>query len=154
CLAVGGGSDEQAVGMELDHVIVAVRDLEAAAERFAAVLGRPAALRSRHPRGTANALFLFPAGPYLELLARWPAPERGTSAAALERRLAGRGEGLHGLALGTRDIDAEVSALRGRGLDITEPVENQGVSVDGRSRRWRATRLPSVRDEDAFLVQH
>jgi catechol 2,3-dioxygenase-like lactoylglutathione lyase family enzyme len=131
-----------------------VRDLDAAAERFAALLGRPAALRSRHPRGTANALFLFPGGPYLELLAAWDAPERGASAAALERRLAGRGEGLHGLALGGDDLDADVAALRGRGVELADPVENHGTSADGTVRRWRATRLPSMLDEDAFVIQH
>jgi catechol 2,3-dioxygenase-like lactoylglutathione lyase family enzyme len=140
--------------VRLDHVIVAVRDLDAATARYAVILGRPAALRSEHPRGTGNALFLFPHGPYLELLALWDAPEQGSSAAALRRRLAERGEGLHGLALSADDLDAEVARLRGRGLEIMDPVGNSARNTDGRLREWRAVRLPAVSDEDSFLIQH
>ena len=140
--------------MRLDHVIVAVQDLEAAAATFKQLLGRPPALVSRHSRGTANALFLFPNGPYLELLARWDAPERGTSAAALEQRLAERGEGLHGLAFASDNLDADVAWWRGQGFTVMDPVANQGVSSDGLVRRWRAVRFPDPDGNLAYLVQH
>ena len=57
----------------LDHVIVGVRDLAAAAESTAALLGRSASWRGVHPElGTANVLFRV-ANSYLELLS--PAAE-------------------------------------------------------------------------------
>lgn len=140
--------------MGLDHVIVAVSDLDAATKRYEAILGRPPALHSEHPRGTRNALFLFDRGPYLELLALWDAPEQGSSATALQRRLAERGEGLHGFALATDNLDAEVARLRRLGLEVEEPAANSGRNADGRLREWRATRLPPPDGEHAFLIQH
>lgn len=140
--------------LQLDHVIIAVEDLEAGIRRYEAILGCPVALRSDHPRGTRNALFLFERGPYLELLATWDAPEQGTSAAALRRRLAERGEGLHGLGLSLDNLDACVTHLRGLGLDLLDPVNNSAKSAGGRVREWRATRMPPPDDQDVFLVQH
>ncbi len=141
--------------MHLDHVIVAVADLEAAVTAYVAITGRPPALRSRNARGTQNALFLFPQGPYLELVAPWDgAPEQGTSAAALRRRLSGRGPGLSGIALAPEDIDAAVERLRTLGHDTMLPVANGARGDDGRERSWRAARLPSIAGDDSYLVQH
>lgn len=140
--------------MRLDHVIVAVADLDAATVRFEALLGVPASIRSDHPRGTRNALFLFPAGPYLELLSLWDAPERGTSAQGLASRLAERGDGVEAIALATDDIDAEVESMRARGLDLPDAVPNSGVSAGGLVRTWRGARLPGPDGDDAFLIQH
>ncbi len=139
----------------LDHVIVAVADLDEAVAVYAAITGRPPALRSRSPRGTQNALFLFPSGPYLELLAPWQeAPERGTSAEALARRLAERGPGLSGIALAPADIDAAVERLRTAGEEAMTPVANGARNDDGRERTWRAARLPSIAGDSSYLVQH
>ena len=53
-----------------DHAVIAVRDLAAATERTAALLGRPPSWCGAHPgAGTANALFRLE-NCYLELLAR------------------------------------------------------------------------------------
>lgn len=138
----------------LDHVIIAVRDLDAAAARYEAILGLPVAVRSEHPRGTRNALFLFARGPYLELLAAWDAPEQGSSATTLRRFLDARGEGLFGFALTPRDIDAAVARLRGLGFDITDPVGNSGRNADGRLREWRGAGIPATAGEVSFFVEH
>ncbi|MGI8552602.1 MAG: VOC family protein [Dehalococcoidia bacterium] len=140
--------------MDLDHVIVAVAELDTAIERYEALLGRPAAARSKHPRGTRNALFLFEQGPYLELLAPWDAPETGSSAGALRERLEKRDEGLDGIALTSDDLDETITELRERGLDLADAVANSGVNADGRVREWRATRLPAIEGGHAYLVQH
>ena len=53
----------------LDHVIVTVRDLEAATQTLARLLGRGPSWRGEHPDlGTANALFRL-SNTYVELLA-------------------------------------------------------------------------------------
>jgi catechol 2,3-dioxygenase-like lactoylglutathione lyase family enzyme len=140
--------------VQLDHVIVAVEDLEAATRTFSALLGLPPAVRSAHPRGTRNALFLFERGPYLELLAAWDAPVQGSSAAALRRFLAERGEGLFGLALAPDDLDAAVRRLRALGFDISDPVANAAANEDGRVREWRGAWMPATAGDSSFLVEH
>ncbi len=140
--------------MKLDHIIVAVSDLDAAASTYERILGRPVAVRSEHPRGTRNALFLFERGPYLELLALRPSDERGSSAAALAAFLDQRGEGLFGFALSPADMEAAVTRLRDVGLDINDAVANSGTDVAGRVREWRGTAVPSTAGEVSFLVEH
>ena len=101
----------------LDHLIVGVRDLDAAAEQTAALLGRPASWRGVHPGyGTANALFRV-ANTYLELLT--PAGE-GAIGVELEKRLAERDEGLVGMAFGTDDADQAAATLRAAGPTCNE----------------------------------
>jgi catechol 2,3-dioxygenase-like lactoylglutathione lyase family enzyme len=96
--------------MQLDHVIIAVSDLDQAAARYEAILGRPPALRGEHPAyGTANVLFIFEQGPYLELLAAQPDAD-GVYATLLRRFLDQHGEGLYGVALAPDDLDQSVSA--------------------------------------------
>ncbi len=59
----------------LDHVIVAVRDLDAATGVYSRLLGREPSWRGSHPElGTANTLFRLERS-YLELLA--PDPREG-----------------------------------------------------------------------------
>src|SRR5581483_7518634 len=139
--------------MKLDHVIIAVRDLEAAASRFEAILGLPPAVWSRHPRGTRNALFVFEQAPYLELLSTWAAPETGSSARAAREFLEAR-EGLFGLALAPDDITHAVGRLRACGYEVTDPAPNSGVNADGRVREWRGAFAPSTAGDHTFLVEH
>ena len=139
--------------MKLDHVIVAVRDLEAAATRFESILGVPVAVWSRHPRGTRNALFVFEQGPCLELLTTWAAPETGSSARSVHTFLEQR-EGLFGLALAPGDIMQAVARLRSCGYEVAGPVPNSGVNADGRVREWRGAFAPSTAGDHTFLVEH
>jgi catechol 2,3-dioxygenase-like lactoylglutathione lyase family enzyme len=63
------------VPFALDHLIIAVADLDAAVRDWTDLLGRSVSWRGSHPAlGTANALFRF-GGCYLELLAADPARE-------------------------------------------------------------------------------
>jgi catechol 2,3-dioxygenase-like lactoylglutathione lyase family enzyme len=136
----------------LDHVLVAVRDLEAATRATAALLGRRPSWRGEHPReGTANTLFRLE-NTYLELIA--PAGE-GRTAIVLERWLEGHGEGPLGLAFGTDD--AEASRLALAALD-PEPVEKGlGRDVDsGAFREWRRVGIPLARTRGVllFAIEH
>jgi catechol 2,3-dioxygenase-like lactoylglutathione lyase family enzyme len=136
----------------LDHVLVAVRDLEAATRATAALLGRRPSWRGEHPReGTANTLFRLE-NTYLELIA--PAGE-GRTAIVLERWLEGHGEGPLGLAFGTDD--AEASRLALAALD-PEPVEKGlGRDVDsGAFREWRRVGIPLAHTRGVllFAIEH
>jgi catechol 2,3-dioxygenase-like lactoylglutathione lyase family enzyme len=138
----------------LDHAVIAVRDLAAAAEGYAALLGRPPSWRGVHPgAGTANALFRLE-NTYLELLA----PE---GEGALGRRIGGvlaeRGEGLVALAFGTDDAEACALRLRAAGLAVCDPSEGEGRDLEsGARRRWRNVMLApdTTRGLWLFAIEH
>ncbi len=138
----------------LDHVIVAVSNLERARETYIQILGRRPSWSGEHPGfGTANSLFRL-ANTYLELLA--PAGP-GPAADALRERLEGRGEGLFGLAFATDDADGCAKLLRERGLAAADPVAGEGrESETGAERRWRNVYLPAkdTRGVLIFAIEH
>ena len=123
----------------LDHVVVAVRDLEPAAALTTTLLGRPPSWRGVHPgAGTANALYRLH-NTTLELLT--PAGE-GAVGAAVSGVLDGRGEGVVALAFGTDDADACVAAWRERGLAVFDPQAGEGHAEEGGAvRHWRTALL-------------
>ncbi len=133
----------------LDHVIVGVRDLDAASASYAALLGRDASWRGSHPgQGTENALFRLE-NTYIELLA--PAGD-GANGDALRGRLDAAGEGLVGLAFGTRDAAALAQRLRAAGIDAGAPVDGAGVERNGRERSWRTLTLPQGATRGVFVL--
>jgi catechol 2,3-dioxygenase-like lactoylglutathione lyase family enzyme len=138
----------------LDHVVIAVRDLDAATQTYSALLGRRPSWRGHHPRfGTANTLFRL-TNTYLELLT--PAGE-GAVGEILTEQLQHDGEGLFALALGTDDADACAAALRERGIAASDPVEGQGRDeATGAERRWRNVILPEsgTRGVRLFAIEH
>jgi hypothetical protein len=103
--------------MQIDHVIWATADLDAAAERLERTYGLLAGGGGRHDgMGTHNRIVPLGRG-YLELLAIADAGEAAGSALgrAVTERLAGVGEGLMGWAVSTEDVTA-VAARLGTGL--------------------------------------
>jgi catechol 2,3-dioxygenase-like lactoylglutathione lyase family enzyme len=122
----------------LDHVIVGVRDLDAAAADYALLLGRAPSWRGEHPgRGTANALFRLE-NTYLELLTA-------------------REDGPLGLALRTDDVAECALALRERGLGVGDAVAGEGrESATGAVRRWQTVLIPgdSTRGILVFGIEH
>lgn len=138
----------------LDHVILAVADLDAAARSTARLLGRSPSWRGEHPgAGTANALFRLD-NTYLELLS--PAGE-GPTGLALRRWLAARGEGPVGLAFGTDDAAACRAQLAERGLEPGPVERGMGRDVEsGAFREWRRVALPVARTRGVvlFAIEH
>jgi catechol 2,3-dioxygenase-like lactoylglutathione lyase family enzyme len=139
----------------IDHIMIAVPDLAAAAGDLAAATGLRADRHAVHPTfGTANRVTRVP-GLYLELIT------------VVDRELAG---GFHvgqrmaeviaddggplAFVLGTRDLVATVDELTATGLPIDEPFGGSGVRDDGSTIRsfwiaghgeeFRTGRLPSL----------
>lgn len=154
----------------LDHVVIAVRDLDAATAAYAAMLGRAPSWRGRHPaHGTANTIFGLEHC-YLELLAPADtsplavrggrtAGERGDKsplAAALASYLGDRAEGIFALALGSDDLDATAAALVGAGLTPSPIMPGSAVAEDGTTRTWRTFVLDrtATRGVAVFAIQH
>jgi catechol 2,3-dioxygenase-like lactoylglutathione lyase family enzyme len=124
----------------LDHVVIAVPDLEAAARSYTELLGRSPSWRGVHPRaGTSNVLFRLE-NTYLELLG-------GTRFE----------EGLLALAFATDDAKAEAARLQQHGIQASDPAEGEGRdSASGAVRRWRNSFLPTeaARGLLLFAIEH
>ena len=141
-----------ATDIHLDHVLIAVRDLESAAGSYRR-LGFNLTAEGLHPgRGTHNRLIAF--GPeYLELIAVHDpstAPFRSSMAGFLEQ-----GEGLYMFALGTGDIISTAAAIRARGAAVGEPVPGKRAAGAGPGYTWRSADLGrALPGSECFLIQH
>jgi catechol 2,3-dioxygenase-like lactoylglutathione lyase family enzyme len=138
----------------LDHVIVGVRDLEAARAQYAR-LGFNSTPRGRHVGwGTANYCIMFP-DDYVELLGIVD-PTQFTN--DLDRFLADR-EGLLSLALGSADLDATREMWLAAGLEPAEPralgrlLEAEGAAVELRFRNLMLPRA-STSGLSVFALEH
>jgi methylmalonyl-CoA epimerase len=105
----------------IDHVGLAVADLDAATAFYQRLLGVPPSHREEVPPDGVTAVF-FDLGPSsLELLGS----TRADSSVA--RFLERRGEGLHHLAYRVSDIEAELASWRGRGAELIDEHPRQGA---------------------------
>ena len=105
----------------IDHVGLAVADLDAATAFYQRLLGVPPGHREEVPPDGVTAVF-FDLGPSsLELLGS----TRADSSVA--RFLERRGEGLHHLAYRVSDIEAELASWRGRGAELIDEHPRQGA---------------------------
>lgn len=147
--------------LSLDHLIIAVRDLDRATESYRKLFGLAPSWRGRHVAyGTANVLFRLP-DCYIELLAPDPARPAAAEAPPWLRALNGHldraGEGLYAIALGTDDIAATVATARELGLTVDDPADGDGVDLaTGARRDWTNARIDprTTRGVRAFFIQH
>ncbi|MGO4389782.1 VOC family protein [Variovorax sp. M-6] len=142
----------------LDHLVVMVRNLDAAADRWRA-LGFTLSPRGTHSAhlGTGNYTIMFGVD-YVELLGVLHETElNAPSRAFLDRR----GEGIERAAFTTSDAVAGVSALRARGIDARAPIEfSRPVDLPGGRRaeaafsvfHWPVEQRPA--DLRIFACQH
>jgi catechol 2,3-dioxygenase-like lactoylglutathione lyase family enzyme len=138
----------------LDHVILAVGELDSASATLTELLGRCPSWRGTHPAlGTRNALFRLE-NTYLELLA----PDGdGPVAERLRERLDTAGEGLLGLAFGTDDAAAAREGLAARGLAPGPLSDGRGRDdATGREREWRSFGLAesATRGVPILVIEH
>jgi catechol 2,3-dioxygenase-like lactoylglutathione lyase family enzyme len=142
-------------GPAVDHVIVMVRDLDAAADRWTRLgfTTTPRGFHSAH-MGTANHCLMF-GSDYVELIGVvTPTPANGPWRAQLDRR-----EGAGGLALATNDAQATEAALAGEGisagqvLDFARPVRFEGGTGEAAFAVARATGFAED-GLDLFFCQH
>ena len=103
----------------LDHLIIAVKDLDEAENNYKKIFGMDPVWRGEHKElGTSNSLFNFD-NTYFELLS---ATGDGLGAALVNYYLDQDGEGLIGLVLGTDNIESATSSIREKGYAIAEPT--------------------------------
>jgi len=138
----------------LDHVIVAVHDLDTATQTYARLLGRRPSWVGEHAgAGSRNTLFRLE-NTYLELLAPHGP---GAVGDALRGWLGARGEGPLGLAFGTDDASACRERLAERGLSPLGIEKGLGRDVEsGAFREWLRVPLPLDRTRGVmiFAIEH
>jgi Glyoxalase-like domain len=140
----------------LDHVVHAVRDLEAAAALYRA-LGFTVGARNRHAWGTHNHIVQLP-GFFVELLAVAD-PEKlgedGFSAlfGTFNRIFLKSHEGLSFLMLESQDADADARDFGATGIAVSKALafEREGVRPDG-SKRKVGFSLAFARDAGAPAI--
>ncbi|MDR6289007.1 catechol 2,3-dioxygenase-like lactoylglutathione lyase family enzyme [Inquilinus ginsengisoli] len=124
------------MGLSLDHVVIAVRDLDRTIADYTA-LGFTVTVGGEHTGGAShNALIDFADGAYIELIAfKRPNPEF-----RWWRVLDEAGDGFVDYALLPGDIAADVAAAKARGLDLDGPNDGGRLRPDGVRLDWRTAR--------------
>jgi catechol 2,3-dioxygenase-like lactoylglutathione lyase family enzyme len=137
----------------IDHVVIAVRDLERARATYAR-LGFRLTPRGHHTLGSQNHCIMFGAD-YIELLAA-PKPHP-----ALEpfRAFLASGDGLAALAFASPNADAAFAELSAAGIAAQAPLEFSrpvALAQGSREARFRIVQLPAAATPGcrAFLCQH
>ena len=138
----------------LDHLIVAVDDLEAAAKNYQTLFGMTPVWSGEHKElGTSNALFAFK-NTYFELLS---ATGEGLGADLVNHYLNQSGEGLIGIVFATDDIKKAKSSLEEQGFNMPDISSGEGInSSDQQVRRWKNLFLPPElsRGLFSFIIEH
>ena len=106
----------------VDHVAIAVRDLDEALAVFEGLLGFKAAHIEEVPDQGVKAA-LIPIGDSEIELIQPINPESGV-AKAIEKR----GEGIHHICLEVDDVDEELKSLAERGVELIDKVGRKGLA--------------------------
>ena len=138
----------------LDHIIVAVSDLDKAEQDYIKIFGTNPIWKGEHKElGTSNSLFNFN-NTYFELLS---ATGDGLGAALVNYYLDQDGEGLIGLVLGTDNIEGAACSIREKGYVVAEPTLGEGSNFkDNNTRKWKNLFLPPelTRGIFSFIIEH
>ena len=137
----------------LDHLIIAVEDLDKAEKDYTKIFGTQPVWKGEHKElGTTNSLFNFQ-NTYFELLS---ASGEGLGAMLVQQALEESGEGLIGMVLGTDNIEEATQTLK-KSFLISEPGAGTGTNFKSDEvRKWKNLFLPPelTRGIFSFIIQH
>ena len=137
----------------VDHLIIAVKDLDQAINDSENVLGIEPCWKGKHAElGTKNALFNFE-NTYLELLSPCDA---GPGTEFINSLLAKKGDHLAGIVLGTQNIEHAQEDLKRNGHAVEISSGEAINEKDGKIRRWKNIFLPNTlsRELFIFIIEH
>lgn len=120
-----GACNDSRVLTRIDHVGIAVRDLERSVSFYETTFGLQVVARERHEdQGVAEAMLVVAEGPsggsYVQLLE----PTREDS--PVGRFLARRGEGVHHIGYGVADVAAALAAISAEGIRLVDERPRHG----------------------------
>ncbi|MEM5342164.1 VOC family protein [Paraburkholderia azotifigens] len=125
--------------MQLDHVVIAVRDLDDASRTYRK-LGFNVVAGGVHGHApTRNALIVFSDGSFMELI-EWTARSPGD---AWQRTLEAHGEGLVDFALTTQDLNDVFARARSNGIEMGGPIAGSRTTPEGVVLQWQTGRPAS-----------
>jgi methylmalonyl-CoA/ethylmalonyl-CoA epimerase len=96
----------------LDHMVVAVKDLDAAVGRYETIYGAKVSDRNEAPQAGMKMAFFRFAESYVELVSNID------DSGPIAKRLADRGEGVHLVAMKVDDLEKTVADLREKGVRL------------------------------------
>lgn len=133
----------------IDHIILAVGDLDQGIETFEQLTGVRPVYGGKHPMGTHNALVSLGGRSYLEIIAVQP----GASPPAHFAGLSGLKELTPvGWAVSSDDLGNLRSRLLSAGLALTDPQEGSRVTPSGSTLRWQTFGLQDELYEAPFFI--
>ena len=115
-----GGNDRDPLLVAIDHVAIAVRDLEAAIEYYRATFGATVTHRETVDTDGVEEALIGVAGSFIQLVS----PTRADSPVA--RFLERRGEGLHHVGYRVADCAAALDAVRRSGGHLIDEAPRPG----------------------------
>jgi catechol 2,3-dioxygenase-like lactoylglutathione lyase family enzyme len=121
---------EDAMFRGIDHIVIAVRELETAIRRYSEA-GFTVVRGGRHNLGTHNALIALADGSYIELIAFLNPMQGHPWQAALDK-----GGGIVDFCMQTDDLAADVELLRRAGATMGDPVPMTRDRPDGYRLSW------------------
>lgn len=123
----------------IDHLVIAVHDLEAASERYRD-LGFTVSPGGKHPTASYNSLIGFQDGSYIELLSFYEdSPEHPWWDLLHER-----GGGLIDFCMQTDDIRADYAKLQAAGVTMSDLTDLSRVRPDGYELAWVNNKVTGV----------
>jgi catechol 2,3-dioxygenase-like lactoylglutathione lyase family enzyme len=138
----------------LDHLIIAVSDIDEAEKNYSTIFGAKPVWRGEHAEyGTENSLFNFN-NTYFELLA---AKGDGLGAMLVNHALQETGEGLIGIVFGTDNLKETYQTLSGKGYLLGDISNGEGSNFkNNKIRKWKNLFLPPelTRGIFSFLIEH
>ena len=137
----------------VDHLIIAVKDLNLAINDYEKILGITPCWKGKHPElGTRNAIFNLE-NTYLELLSPCDA---GPGTDFVNSLLADKGNHLAGIVLGTQNIEHVKEVLNKDGHEVEISSGEATNEKDEKIRRWKNIFLPKTlsRELFVFIIEH
>ena len=138
----------------VDHLIIAVKDLNEAELNYKKLFGLNPVWRGEHKElGTANVIFNFK-NTYLELLS---AKGEGLGAMLVNSAIEESGDGLIGVVFGADNIKEVSKSLIEKGFAITDISDGEGRNNSSNElRKWKNFFLPQElsRGIFSFIIEH
>ena len=138
----------------VDHLIIAVKDLNEAEQDYKKLFGMNPVWRGEHKElGTANVIFNLK-NTYLELLA---AKGEGLGAVLVNSAIVESGDGLIGVVFGVENIKEASKSLIEKGFAITDISDGEGRNNSSNElRKWKNFFLPQElsRGIFSFIIEH
>lgn len=139
---------------KLDHLIVAVKDLDEAESNYKKIFGVEPVWRGEHKElGTANVIFNFK-NTYFELLA---SNGVGLGSDFVNTTIEESGEGLIGSVLGSENIKLTFDSIKNKGHLLGDISDGEGTNLKNNEiRKWKNLFLPLelTRGIFTFIIEH